>query len=113
MTASFPNMSKPLMAQLHPLTLSFRNPEVERAFASHLVPRLRVQGRAAIVFGTFVYLLSGFLDRLLVPQEYQLLAWVFRLSALAYAGLSSRSPFTRPSSATTACRSARPDWPSD
>jgi len=87
MTASFPNMSKPLMAQLHPLTLSFRNPEVERAFASHLVPRLRVQGRAAIVFGTFVYLLSGFLDRLLVPPEYQLLAWVFRLSALAYAGL--------------------------
>ena len=42
-------MSKPMMAQLHPLTLSFRDPEVERAFASHLVPRLRVQGRAAIV----------------------------------------------------------------
>jgi len=80
-------MSKPIMAQLHPLTLSFRKPEVERAFASHLVPRLRVQGRAAIVFGTFVYLLSGFLDRLLVPPEYQILAWVFRLSALAYAWL--------------------------
>ncbi|MGB9193499.1 MAG: GGDEF domain-containing protein, partial [Azonexus sp.] len=80
-------MSKPIMAQLHPLTLSFRKPEVERAFASHLVPRLRVQGRAAIVFGTFVYLLSGFLDRMLVPPEYQILAWVFRLSALAYAWL--------------------------
>lgn len=80
-------MSKPMMAQLHPLTLSFRDPEVERAFASHLVPRLRVQGRAAILVGTFVYLLSGFLDGLLVPPEYQVFAWVFRLSALGYAGL--------------------------
>ena len=76
-----------MMAQLHPLTLSFRDPEVERAFASHMVPRLRVQGRAAILVGTFVYLLSGFLDGLLVPPEYQVFAWVFRLSALAYAGL--------------------------
>jgi diguanylate cyclase (GGDEF)-like protein len=76
-----------MMAQLHPLTLSFRDPEVERAFASHLVPRLRVQGRAAILVGTFVYLLSGFLDGLLVPPEYQVFAWVFRLSALGYAGL--------------------------
>ena len=74
-------MSKPMMAQLHPLTLSFRDPEVERAFASHMVPRLRVQGRAAILVGTFVYLLSGFLDGLLVPPEYQVFAWVFRLSA--------------------------------
>jgi len=76
-----------MMAQLHPLTLSFRDPEVERAFASHMVPRLRVQGRAAILVGTFVYLLSGFLDGLLVPPEYQVFAWVFRLSALTYAGL--------------------------
>ena len=80
-------MSKPLMAQLHPLTLSFRNPEAERAFAGHLLSRLRVQGRAAILVGTLIYLISGFLDSWLVPPEHRVTVWVFRLSALAYAGL--------------------------
>ena len=80
-------MSKPMPAQLHPLTLSFRNPEVERAFASHLLSRLRVQGRAAILVGTLIYLMSGFLDGWLVPPEHRVTAWVFRLSALTYAGL--------------------------
>ena len=80
-------MSKPIMAQLHPLTLSFRNPEVERAFAGHLLSRLRVQGRAAILVGTLIYLVSGFLDSWLVPPEHRVTVWVFRLSALAYAGL--------------------------
>ncbi len=80
-------MSKPMIAQLHPLTLSFRKPEVERAFAGHLLPRLRVQGRAAILVGTLIYLVSGFLDSWLVPPEYRVTAWVFRLSALTYAGL--------------------------
>ena len=80
-------MSKPMMAQLHPLTLRFRNPEVERAFAANLLSRLRVQGRAAILVGTLIYLMSGFLDSWLVPPEHQVTVWVFRLSALTYAGL--------------------------
>lgn len=80
-------MSKPMMAQLHPLTLSFRNPEVERAFAGHLLSRLRVQGRAAILVGTLIYLISGFLDGWLVPPEHRVTVWVFRLSALACASL--------------------------
>ncbi|MGB2903835.1 MAG: diguanylate cyclase [Candidatus Dechloromonas phosphoritropha] len=76
-----------MMTQLHPLTLSFRNPEVERAFAANLLSRLRVQGRAAILVGTLIYLMSGFLDSWLVPPEHQVTVWVFRLSALTYAGL--------------------------
>ena len=80
-------MSKPMIAQLHLLTLSFRNPEVERAFAGHLLPRLRVQGRAAILVGTVIYLISGFLDGWLLPPEHRAAAWVLRLSALTYAGL--------------------------
>ena len=80
-------MSKPMIAQLHLLTLSFRNPEVERAFAGHLLPRLRVQGRAAILVGTVIYLISGFLDGWLLPPEHRVAAWVLRLSALTYAGL--------------------------
>ena len=80
-------MSKPMIAQLHLLTLSFRNPEVERAFAGQLLPRLRVQGRAAILVGTVIYLISGFLDGWLLPPEHRVAAWVLRLSALTYAGL--------------------------
>ena len=80
-------MTKPIPAQLHPLTLRFRDPEVERAFAGQLVPRLRVQGRVAILVGMLIYLMSGFLDGLLVPPEHRLTTWVFRMSALAYVGL--------------------------
>lgn len=87
MTATFQSVDTPMMTQLHPLTLSFRNPEVERAFAANLLSRLRVQGRAAILVGTLIYLMSGFLDSWLVPPEHQVTVWVFRLSALTYAGL--------------------------
>ncbi|MGB4913041.1 MAG: diguanylate cyclase [Candidatus Dechloromonas phosphoritropha] len=87
MTATFQSVYTPMMTQLHPLTLSFRNPEVERAFAANLLSRLRVQGRAAILVGTLIYLMSGFLDSWLVPPEHQVAVWVFRLSALTYAGL--------------------------
>ena len=57
MTATFQSVYTPMMTQLHPLTLSFRNPEVERAFAANLLSRLRVQGRAAILVGTLIYLM--------------------------------------------------------
>lgn len=76
-----------MLEQLHPLTLSFRKREVERAFAVHLLSRLRLQGRTAIIVGTFIYLLSGFLDTWLVPPEYQATVWALRLSALAYTSL--------------------------
>lgn len=71
-----------MIERLHPLTLSFRDPETERAFAAHSLARLRLQGRAAILVGTFVYLLYGVLDAWLVPIEYQKTMWVIRLLVL-------------------------------
>ena len=72
---------------LNPLTLRFRDADTERAFASQLVERLRVQGRTAILVGTLIYLISNLLDGWLVPVEHQMTAWVLRLSALAYVSL--------------------------
>jgi diguanylate cyclase (GGDEF)-like protein len=68
---------------MHPLTLRFHDPETERAFLHQLVPRLRMQGQAAIVVGVFVYFVYGALDHLFVPAEQQGTVWLIRLAALA------------------------------
>lgn len=68
---------------MHPLTLRFHDPETERAFLCQLVPRLRLQGRAAIVVGVFVYFVYGALDHLFVPPEQQGTVWLIRMAALA------------------------------
>ena len=70
------------MNRMHPLTLSFRDPETERAFIRHLLPRLRLQGRAAIVVGVFVYFVYGALDHLFVPTHQLGLVWIIRMVAL-------------------------------
>jgi diguanylate cyclase (GGDEF)-like protein len=67
---------------MHPLTLSFHDPETERAFLRQLLPRLRLQGRAAIVVGVFVYFVYGALDHLFVPPDQLGLVWVIRMVAL-------------------------------
>ncbi len=72
-----------MMERLHPLTLSFRDPEAECAFAEHSLARMRLQGRAAILVGTFVYLFYGVLDPWLVPPEYQATVWTIRLAILS------------------------------
>jgi diguanylate cyclase (GGDEF)-like protein len=71
--------------RMHPLTLVFRDPEVERAFAGHSLARLRMQGRVAILVGTVVYLLYGLLDPMLVPPGFQPTAWTIRIGALSVA----------------------------
>jgi diguanylate cyclase (GGDEF)-like protein len=71
--------------RMHPLTLVFRDPEVERAFATHSLGRLRVQGRVAILVGTLVYLLYGLLDQWLVPPGSQATVWAIRIGALSIA----------------------------
>ncbi len=85
--------------RLHPLTLSFRDPEAERAFAAHSLARLRLQGRAAILVGTFVYLLYGVLDRWFVPEDQQATVWLIRLLVLtvpaAVFALTSSPAFER------------------
>lgn len=70
------------MNRMHPLTLSFHDPETERAFLRQLLPRLRLQGRAAIVVGVFVYFVYGALDHLFVPPDQLGLVWVIRMVAL-------------------------------
>lgn len=71
------------MNRMHPLTLRFHDPETERAFLRQLLPRLRLQGRAAIVVGVFVYFVYGALDHLFVPPSQLGLVWVIRMLALA------------------------------
>jgi diguanylate cyclase (GGDEF)-like protein len=68
---------------MHPLTLSFHDPETERAFTRHQLPRLRLQGRAAIIVGTFVYFVYGALDHLFVPTDQLGTVWLIRMVALA------------------------------
>lgn len=69
--------------RMHPLTLVFRDPEIERAFAAHSLGRLRLQARVAIVVGTLVYLLYGLLDPMLVAPAQQPAAWAVRIAALS------------------------------
>ena len=71
------------MERMNPLTLAFRDPQTERAFAAHALGRLRLQGRTAILVGTFVYLLYGMLDAWLVPAGQQGTVWAIRAAALS------------------------------
>ncbi|NTV72133.1 MAG: diguanylate cyclase [Azonexaceae bacterium] len=71
------------MNRMHPFTLRFHDPETERAFLRQLLPRLRLQGRAAIVVGVFVYFAYGALDHLFVPSSQLGLVWLIRMLALA------------------------------
>jgi len=71
------------MNRVHPLTLRFHDPEAERAFLRQLLPRLRLQGRTAILVGVFVYFVYGALDHLFVPTSQLGLVWLIRMLALA------------------------------
>lgn len=70
------------MNRAHPLTLRFHDSETERAFIRHLLPRLRLQGRAAIIVGVCIYFLYGVVDHLFVPQEFIGVIWQIRFAAL-------------------------------
>jgi diguanylate cyclase len=83
------------MTRLHPLTLSFREPGTEQAFLRHLLPRLRLQGRAAIVIGALVYFLYGAMDfRFVSPQQLEVV-WNIRLMALTVPALVLALTFSR------------------
>lgn len=70
------------MNRMHPLTLSFHDPETERAFVRHILPRLRDQGRAAIIVGISIYFLYGALEHLFIPPEQLERVWTIRMIAL-------------------------------
>lgn len=70
------------MTRMHLLTLGFHDSATEQAFVRHLLPRLRLQGRAAIIVGAIVYFLYGALDHLFIPAHQLGLVWVIRLLAL-------------------------------
>lgn len=80
---------------MHPLSLNFRDSDTEQRFVRHLLPRLRLQGRVAIVVGVFVYFLYGALDHLYVPVHQLGLVWVIRLEALVVPMLVLAFSFTR------------------
>ncbi len=83
------------MKKMHSLSLSFHDPEAERAFLRHLLPRLRQQGRAAIIVGVVVYFLYGALDHLFVPGNLLGLIWEIRLEALVLPAAVLVLTFTR------------------
>ncbi|MBS1144354.1 MAG: hypothetical protein H6R14_1760 [Proteobacteria bacterium] len=82
------------MNRMHPLTLSFRDEETESAFIRQFLPRLRLQGRAAILVGVFVYFVYGGLDHLFVPVAQLGLVWFIRMVALAVPLLVLVASFT-------------------
>ena len=71
------------MNRMHMLSLRFHDSETEHAFVRHLLPRLRLQGRAAILVGVIVYFVYGTLDHLFVPHDQLGLVWSIRMAALA------------------------------
>lgn len=70
------------MNRVNRLTLGFHDSETERDFVRRLLPRLREQGRAAIIVGIIVYFLYAALDHLFVVPAQIGQVWVIRLVAL-------------------------------
>ena len=70
------------MTRMHLLTLGFDDSATEVAFVRHILPRLRLQGRAAIILGAVVYFLYGALDHLFVPVNQLGQVWLVRVLAL-------------------------------
>jgi len=71
--------------QIHPLTLRFLDPEQERTFRAHALPRLRLQSRMAILVGLALYALSGVLDLWFVPSEQLGEVWLIRAIGMSLA----------------------------
>ncbi|HPH65629.1 MAG TPA: GGDEF domain-containing protein [Kofleriaceae bacterium] len=70
-------------ADLLPLTLRFRDAALEAQFVRDDEHRLRVQARAAILVGLFVYIVYGALDLYLVPATLRSEVWLIRCLAMA------------------------------
>lgn len=70
------------MAACHPLTLAFADRALESSYLESSLERERIQGRAAIIVGSLVYVLYGVLDRWLVPDDAKTAIWTLRLSML-------------------------------
>lgn len=71
------------MTALNKITLVFRDPALEADYAARSFPRIRSQGRIAIILGMALYLLYATLDQWLVPPEHQARVWLIRFAALA------------------------------
>ena len=70
------------MNRMHPLTLSFHDSATERAFARHRLPRLRLQGRAAIIVGIVVDVSYAALEHRVILPEQIGQVWLIRVLAL-------------------------------
>jgi diguanylate cyclase (GGDEF)-like protein len=67
----------------HPVTLGFSDKEVESAYESSVLPRMRWHGRVATVVGLLVYFIFGVLDAYYVPEHLRAVVWEIRgLAAL-------------------------------
>lgn len=70
------------MKSRHPLTLAFSSPALEASYLEASLERERIQGRAAIIVGSLVYLLYGMLDHWFVPESAQASVWAIRLAMM-------------------------------
>ncbi|MET0085447.1 MAG: GGDEF domain-containing protein [Sedimenticola sp.] len=66
----------------HPLTLSFRDNELENEYSRSTLKYTKQQGYMAITVGVFVYLLFGILDQWIVDPENATQVWKIRFTAL-------------------------------
>lgn len=64
---------------VHPLSLRFSDPRVERDFTEYWLPRLRLQARAALVLGLTVYICYGLVDYWLLNVSERTGMWGIRL----------------------------------
>jgi diguanylate cyclase (GGDEF)-like protein len=70
------------MNGLHPVTLSFYDPETEHAYAAYALPSIVVQGRAAVAIGAIVYFIYGLLDYQFLNGDELAKVWTVRLVAI-------------------------------
>ncbi len=87
-------MSVSLPVPLHPVTLNFRDPALERRFRAHALPGLRRHSRIAIVVGLVLYALSSLLDSWFLPADLLATVNVVRWTAMGPAMLTLGYTYT-------------------
>ncbi|MDX1296579.1 MAG: diguanylate cyclase, partial [Sulfurimonadaceae bacterium] len=67
---------------IHPITLTFVNPVLEETFRRATLLRIRQQGQIAIIVGTLIYLIAGWMDQWFVSPQSVTEVWRTRLTVL-------------------------------
>ncbi len=74
-----------LTEAMHPVTLQFRNADLEKSYRLPSLRLLTVQSRIAVAVGIALYVLVGLLDQWFLPADRIASVWLIRVVAVAMA----------------------------